>query len=142
MAAPGMIQNLTDVVPLRDVAIEHATNEIDAIVAQNERDAQVAIHDFINAVERVLLVDYGVQEDTQSPHVLLSATVRLPSQNLGRGVVFGRLLAKDQHRSTYLPMVPTKTSNGPFFRYAALPKSMILIMPSPSNMTFSSLMSR
>lgn len=58
--APGMVQDLVDVVPVLDVPVEHAADEVDAFVADGERHPQISIHDLIDAVEWVLLVDDGV----------------------------------------------------------------------------------
>jgi hypothetical protein len=49
---------------------------------------------------------------------------------------------KEEEKKNNLPIVPTNTSKGPLLMYAALPKSMSLMFPSPSRITFSSLMSR
>ena len=82
-----MSYDLIDVVPLRDVPVEHAADEVDALLAKDEGDAQVAIHNLVDAVEGVLLVDDGVEEDAQGPDVLLFTTVRFASQDLGGGVI-------------------------------------------------------
>lgn len=82
-----MSNDLIDVVPLRNVTVEHAANEVDALFAEDEGDAQVAIHNLVDAVEGVLLVDDGVEEDAQGPDVLLLTTVRFASQDLGGGVI-------------------------------------------------------
>lgn len=75
-SAPRMLQHLADRDPLLDIAIEHQPNQVDALLAHDPRHPQIVVHDLVNAVKRVLLVDDGVQQDTERPHILLFATVR------------------------------------------------------------------
>lgn len=84
---PWMREHLVDVVPLGHVPIKHAANKVDAFFAHDERDAQIAIHNLVDTVKGVLLVDDGVEEDTQGPYVLLSTTIRFASQDLGRSII-------------------------------------------------------
>lgn len=76
------------------------------------------VEDLVDVVEWVLLVDDGVEEDAQGPDVLLFAAVGLALQDLGGGVVYERgwsVVASMVHPARLiLPIVPTKTSNGPF----------------------------
>ena len=58
---PGMLKDLVDIVPLRKVTIQHAANEIDALLTDGVRYSKVAIHNLVNAVEWVLLIDDGVE---------------------------------------------------------------------------------
>lgn len=74
---PPMLQYFTDSYPLIDIPIEHQSDEIDTRIAHNIRNAQVMIHNLVDAVERVLLVDDCVEEDAQGPDVLLLAAVGL-----------------------------------------------------------------
>ena len=74
-----MLEHLLNVISLADVAVQHAANQIDALLAHDERDAQVAVHDLVDAVKGILLVDDGVEEDAQRPNVLLFTPVRLAS---------------------------------------------------------------
>lgn len=57
---PGMVDDLLDVVSLAHLAVEHATDQVDALLAHDVRDAEVAVHDLVDAVEGVLLVYDGV----------------------------------------------------------------------------------
>lgn len=82
-----MLQDLLDSIPLRDITIEHLADQVDTLIADNVGNTQVAIHNLVNAVERVLLVDDGVEEDTESPDVLLLATVGLAGEDFGGGVI-------------------------------------------------------
>lgn len=82
-----MLQNLVDIVSLFDVAIQHATDEVDTLIADCVRHTQVAIHDLINTVERIFLVDDGVEQDSESPYVLLFAIIRFAGKDFRCGVV-------------------------------------------------------
>jgi hypothetical protein len=82
-----MRQHLINRVPLRDIAIQHHPDEVDALVANRVRHAQVAVHDLVDAVERVLLIDDGVQQNAQGPDVLLLPAVGLAGEDFGGGVV-------------------------------------------------------
>jgi hypothetical protein len=83
-----MVQDLVDVVPVLDVPVEHAADEVDALVADGERHPQISIHDLVDAVEWVLLVDDGVEQDAQSPDILLFAAVWLACQDLRGRIVY------------------------------------------------------
>lgn len=80
--APGVLNHLRDIETLRNIAIKHATNQIDALVAHGEWNAQVAVHDLVDAVKRVLLVDDCIEKDAKCPDILLLSAIRLTSQNL------------------------------------------------------------
>lgn len=82
-----MPQHLLDGIPPPDVPLEHAPHEVDALLGHDEGHAQVAVHDLVDAVEGVFLVDDGVEEDAQRPDVLLLAVVGLSGEDLGGGVV-------------------------------------------------------
>ena len=56
-----MPQNLLNPISFVYVPLEHAPHEVDALVGHDERHAQVAVHDLVDAVEGVFLVDDGVQ---------------------------------------------------------------------------------
>lgn len=87
-----MLQNLVDIVSLLDVAIQHAPDEVDTLVADRVRHTQVAIHDLIDTVERVFLVDDGIEQDAESPYVLLFAIIRFAGKDFWCGVVCSRLV--------------------------------------------------
>jgi hypothetical protein len=141
-----MLQHGLDPNPPLDVAIQHFANQINAVLAENVRHPKVVVHDLVDAIEGILLVDDGVEEDAQSPDVLFFAAIGEAAEDFGGGVIWkrasvysGREVRRDEKS---VPIVPTKTSNGPDLMYAALPKSASLTFPSPSRMMFSSLMSR
>lgn len=50
-------------------------------------NAELTIHDLIDAIEGIFLVDKRIQEDSQRPHVLFFATVRLPLKNFRSGII-------------------------------------------------------
>lgn len=82
-----MLNDLLYRVPRLAVAVQHAAYEIDAVVAHDEGDPQVAVHDLVDAVERVLLVYNRVQQDAQGPDVLLFAAVWFPGQDFWCSVI-------------------------------------------------------
>lgn len=55
-----MVEHLVDVVALGDITFQHAADEIDTLLAEYKGDAEVAVHNLVDAVKRVLLVDNGV----------------------------------------------------------------------------------
>lgn len=55
-----MIQYFLDSNPGIDVSIKQCAYQLDAIFAHYIRNAEVTVHDFVNAVEWVLLVDDSV----------------------------------------------------------------------------------
>ncbi len=73
--------------PLPNIAIQHAPDKINALVADGVRHAQVAVHDLVDGVEGVLLVDDGVQQDAERPDVLLLAAVGAAREDFGGGVI-------------------------------------------------------
>jgi hypothetical protein len=86
-SAPRMLQHLADRDPFLDIAIEHQPDQIDALLAHNPWHAQIVVHDLVNAIERVFLVDDGVQQDTERPNILLFATIRPACEDFGCSVV-------------------------------------------------------
>lgn len=84
---PRMLQHLADRNPLLDITVQHQSDQVNALLAHDPRNAQVVVHNLVNGVERIFLVDDGVQQDTEGPHILLFATVRATSEDLWGGVV-------------------------------------------------------
>lgn len=72
---PRMIQHLLDSSSRAHVPIQHLPYKIDARLAHHIWDPQIAIHDLIDTVEWVFLVDDSVKEDTEGPDILLFAVV-------------------------------------------------------------------
>lgn len=85
--APRVLDDLLDAVPRLDVAVKHTPDEIDAVLTHGKGDSQIAVHDFVNAVEWVLLIDNGIQQDTESPDVLLFTAIGFSSQDFWRSVI-------------------------------------------------------
>ena len=56
-----MIPNLSNRQAAIDVAIEHASDQIDATLAHDPGNAQLMIEDLVDAVKGVFLVDERVQ---------------------------------------------------------------------------------
>lgn len=83
-----MFYHLFNIISVLDISIEHAANQIDTLVTHCERDTQIPVHDFIDAVERVLFVNDGVQEDAQCPDILFLASIRSTSQHFGSSIIF------------------------------------------------------
>lgn len=83
-----MLHNLRNRVPLVDVPIEHGFDQIDGRVTHNPRNAELVVHDFVDAVKGVFFVYESVQQDTERPHILFSATVGFTLQHLGRCIVY------------------------------------------------------
>jgi hypothetical protein len=55
-----MLQDLTDRDPLFDIAIEHHAYQINALLTHDPGDAQIVVHNLVDTIERILLVDDGV----------------------------------------------------------------------------------
>lgn len=70
-----------------DISIEHSADQIYAVFAHNVRYSKVTVHYLVDAVERILLVDNGVEKDAESPDILLLAAVRLASENFWRCII-------------------------------------------------------
>jgi hypothetical protein len=86
--APRVLENLADRDPLLHVAVQHESHEIDALLAHDPGNTEVVVHDLIDGVEWVFLVDDGIDQDAESPYVLLLATIRVTRKDLRRGVVY------------------------------------------------------
>jgi hypothetical protein len=74
-----MLEDLLNCDSRVDVSVEHRTDQVNAIIAHHIRNAEIPIHDFIDAVERVLFVDDSVEENSESPNILLFASIRFSS---------------------------------------------------------------
>lgn len=88
--APWMIFDLVDGQSAVDVAVQHAFDQVDAVLAHDPRNPELVVQNLIDAVERVLLVHERVEQDSQGPDVLFLAPVRSPLQNLGGSIIWGR----------------------------------------------------
>tara|TARA_R110002060_G_scaffold34431_2_gene45306 strand:- start:497 stop:721 length:225 start_codon:yes stop_codon:yes gene_type:complete len=61
------------------ISVKHCANEVNAIFAHDVWNPKIAVHDFVDTVERILLVDNGVEKNAKCPDILLLATVGLSS---------------------------------------------------------------
>jgi len=84
-----MLQHAANRDPLLDIAIEHQPDQINTLLAHDPGDAQVVVHNFVNAIKGIFLVDDGVEQDTEGPDVLFLTTVRFAGEDLGSCVVCG-----------------------------------------------------
>lgn len=72
-----MIQHLLDSSSRAHVPVQHLPDQIDTRLAHHIWDSEIAIHDLVDTVEGVLLVDDRVEKDAESPDILLFAVVWL-----------------------------------------------------------------
>lgn len=84
---PWMLQHLANRDALLHVPIQHQSDEINAFVAHDVRHSQIVIHNLVDAVEWVLLIDNGVKEDAQRPYILLLAAIWLASEYFRRSII-------------------------------------------------------
>lgn len=82
-----MLQNLRNSNAPLDVAVEHESNQIEVLFRHDVGHAQVVVHDFVDAVERVLLVYNGIEEDAEGPNILLFAAICFASEDFGSSVI-------------------------------------------------------
>lgn len=82
-----MVQDLLDIYPSIQIPIQHLADQINACLAHDIGHTKISIHDLVDAVEWILLVYDGVEEDPESPDVLLFATVWLPGKDFGRRII-------------------------------------------------------
>ena len=45
------------------ISVKHCANEVNAIFAHDVWNPKIAVHDFVDTVERILLVDNGVEKN-------------------------------------------------------------------------------
>lgn len=79
--APRMFHHGLNSDSLLDVSIEHLSNQVDTVFTHDVRYSEIMVHDFIDAVERVLLVDDGVEQDAEGPDILFFAPVWETTKN-------------------------------------------------------------
>lgn len=59
-----MVDNLVYVISLRHISVERTADKINALIADCVWYPQIAIHYFVDTIERVFLVDDCVQENS------------------------------------------------------------------------------
>ena len=84
---PSVFQNLGDGVTLIHFAVEHRLDQIDRRLAHDPGNAQLVVHDLVDTVKGILLVDERVEKDPESPDVLLPPTIGFALQHLGRCII-------------------------------------------------------
>lgn len=82
-----MIQYLANRDSLLHISIQHQPYQINTLLAHYPRHAQIMIHDFVNRVEGVLLVDNSVEQDSKGPDVLFFAAVGFAGEDFGGGII-------------------------------------------------------
>ena len=87
-SSPRMLEHSLDANAPLDIPIEHLADKVNALFTHNVRHSQVMVHDFVDGVERVFLVDDGVQQDPQGPNILLFAAVGEAAEDFGGGVIY------------------------------------------------------
>ena len=83
-----MLQNLGDGDAPLDIAIEHQPNQVKILLRHDVWYSQVVVHDLIDAIEGILLVHDGVEEDTEGPDVLFFAAVCLTGKHFWGSVIY------------------------------------------------------
>jgi hypothetical protein len=72
-----VFKHFSDCKSVINVTVEHRADKVDAVFREGkEGDSEGVVEDLVNIVEWVLLIDNGIEEDTQGPDVLFLATIR------------------------------------------------------------------
>ena len=82
-----MLHYLPDTQPSIHIPLQHASDQIDTTLTHDPRNAELMIHDFVDAVKGVFFIDESVKEDAEGPDVLFFAAVRFPLQYFRGGVI-------------------------------------------------------
>lgn len=82
-----MVHNLLNRKSLLHVAVQHRPDQFNAPRTHLIRYSQIAIHNLVNAIEGIFLVDDGVEEDTKGPDVLFFAVIGLCCKDFGCCVI-------------------------------------------------------
>ena len=82
-----MFQDLRNRDSPLDVTVEHQANEVKVLFRHDVRYSQVVVHNLVDTVEWILLVDNRVEKDAEGPHILLFAAVRLAGEHFGCSVI-------------------------------------------------------
>lgn len=85
---PWMFNDLGNGQPFIHVPIEHFANQIDTVLRERQkRYPQWMVHDFVDIIKGVFLIDHRVQKNSKSPDVLLFTSVWSALKNFRSGVV-------------------------------------------------------
>lgn len=83
-----MLEHFGNRQPVVDIPVQHLADEVDAGFGKGQKgDAEGVVEDLVDVVERVLLIDNGVEEDAERPDVLFLAAIGFALQNLGGCVI-------------------------------------------------------
>ena len=82
-----MFQYLGDRNSLLNIAVQHQPHEINALFGHDPWHSKIMVHDLVDAIERVLFVDDGVEQDAESPDILFFAAIRTASEDFGGCVI-------------------------------------------------------
>lgn len=63
-------------------------HQVDALFAHHPWHAQVMVHDLVDGVEGVLFVNDGVEQDAESPDILLFTAIGFASKNFRSSVIW------------------------------------------------------
>lgn len=72
---PRMLTDFFNGQALRNIAVQHGPDKANASSAHNPWHAKFTIQDLIDAVERIFLIDDGVEQDAESPDILFLAAI-------------------------------------------------------------------
>jgi hypothetical protein len=83
-----MLHNFRDRQAVVNIPIKHLSDQINAFLRERQEwYPERMVQDLIDVVEWVFFVDDGVEKDTESPNILLLASVRLALQYFRGGIV-------------------------------------------------------
>jgi len=70
-----MLERAFDTNPAIHISIEHGADQVNAVFTHDVWHTEISVHDLVDAVEGIFLVHDGIQQDAESPDVLLFAAV-------------------------------------------------------------------
>lgn len=70
-----MLQDLLDGYSGIHIAVQHCTNQVDTVLAHDIWYAEIPIQYLVHIVKRILFVDDRIEQDSQSPNILLLAAI-------------------------------------------------------------------
>lgn len=73
---------------LIDIAVQHSPDQFDASLADHVRHTQIMVHNLIDAVERILLVQDSIQQDAQGPDILTWTHVRFTGEDFWSCIIW------------------------------------------------------
>lgn len=70
-----MLHYLCDCQSLIDIAVQHRLDKINRSLTHDPWDSKLAVHDLVDAIEWVFLVNKCIEENAKCPDVLFFPTV-------------------------------------------------------------------